>query len=148
MAIRKLLAPVAGLLAGVLLLAACSSAATPVPQSDAEKAVCTAVQTWSDEMRAFADLDAATASVEDVQAQRDKVSAAWDDVKTALQGVSAADTAAVTAAGDTLQAALTTMPTDVPIDQMIAGVKTAADPLKAAYKEMADGMDCKIATPY
>jgi hypothetical protein len=36
----------------------------------------------------------------------------------------------------------------VPIADAISGVKTAAEPLKAAYKEMADGMGCAIVTPY
>ena len=36
----------------------------------------------------------------------------------------------------------------MPIADAIAGVKTAAEPLKTAYKEMADGLGCNIATPY
>jgi len=131
-----------------LVVGACGAAATPTPQGDAEAAVCSAVQTWSDDMRAFVALDASTASAEDVAAQRDVVTQAWADVKTALGGVSSADTAAVEAGWATLEAALKDIPTDVPIADAIAGVKAAAEPLKSAYKEMADGLGCKIATPY
>jgi hypothetical protein len=131
-----------------LVVGACGAAATPTPQGDAEAAVCSAVQTWSNEMRALVALDASTASAEDVAAQRDKVESAWADVKTALGGVPTADQAAVEAGWATLEAALKNIPTDVPIADAIAGIKTAAEPLKAAYKEMADGLGCKIATPY
>jgi hypothetical protein len=99
-------------------------------------------------MRKLTDLDPATASAEDVQAQADVVSNAWDDVKTAMEGVTVADQAAVEAGWASLETALKNIPTDVPIADAIAGIKTAAEPLKAAYKEMADGLGCKIATPY
>lgn len=148
MDIRKRPFILTGLLAAAMAVAACSGAATPTPQGDAEKAVCTALQTWSDEMRAFAALDASTASIEDVQAQRDAVADAWADVKTALGGVEAADEAAVTAAAAGLEAALDDFSTDVPVADAIDEIKTAAEPLKAAYGEMADGMGCAIATPY
>jgi len=148
MHIRQLSMLAAGVLAATLALAACSGSATPTPQGDAEAAVCTALQTWSDEMRAFEGLDSSTASIEDVQAQRDKVSAAWNDVKTALAGVSTADQAAVQAGGEALSAALKDLPTDVPVAEAIAGVKTAAEPLKAAYQEMGNGMGCTFVTPY
>jgi len=131
-----------------IVVAACGAAATPTPQGDAEAAVCSAVQTWSDEMRELVGLDVGSASVEDVQAQRDVVTQAWADVKTALGGVSSADTAAVEAGWTTLEAALKDIPTDVPIADAIAGVKAAAEPLKSAYREMADGLGCKVVTPY
>jgi len=131
-----------------LVVAGCGAAATPTPQGDAEAAVCSAVQTWSDEMRALVGLDVSSASVEDVEAQRDVVTQAWADVKTALGGIEVADEAAVEAGWASLEAALKDIPTDVPIADAIAGVKAAAEPLKSAYKEMADGLGCKIATPY
>jgi hypothetical protein len=140
--------PVAAALAAVALVSACSGAATPTPQSDAEAAVCTALQTWSDEMRTLTNLDATTTSIDDAKAQAEKVSTAWGDVKTALAGVNAADKAAVEAGGDALVAAINAFPTDVPVAEAIAAVKTAAEPLKTAYTEMANGMGCKLATPY
>lgn len=131
-----------------IVVAACGAAATPTPQGDAEAAVCSAVQTWSDEMRALVGLDASSASVADVEAQRDVVTQAWADVKTALGGIEVADEGAVEAGWATLEAALRDIPTDVPIADAIAGVQAAAEPLKSAYREMADGLGCKIATPY
>jgi hypothetical protein len=140
--------PVAAALAATVLVSACSGAATPTPQSDAEAAVCSALQTWSDEMQTFASLDPTTASIDDAKAQAEKVSAAWGDVKTALADVQTADKAAVEAGGDALVTAINDFPTDVPVADAVAGVKTAAEPLKSAYIEMANGMGCKIATPY
>ena len=139
---------VIGALSLVVALSACSGGATPTPQADAEAAVCTALQVWSDEMREFVALDASTATADDVAAQRDVVTAAWDDVKSSMTDVESADAAAVEAGWATLEEALKDIPTDVPVADAIAGVKAAAEPLKATYKEMADGMGCKIATPY
>jgi hypothetical protein len=137
-----------GALSLVVAVAACSGSSTPSPQPDAEAAVCSALQTWSDEMRAFTSLDPTTASAEDVAAQRDAITAAWADVQSSMAGVEAADEAAVEAGWATLEAALKDIPTDVPVADAISGVKAAAEPLKTAYKEMADGMGCAIATPY
>jgi len=131
-----------------VVVGACSGGATPSSQPDAEAATCSALQAWSDEMRAFAALDPATASADDVAAQRDAVTTAWDDVQASLTDVKASDKAAVEAAWAGLQVALKNIPSDVPIADAINGVKAAAVPIKAAYKEMADGMGCKIATPY
>jgi hypothetical protein len=146
--LRKRATYALGALSVAVVVAACSGGATPTPQGDAEAAACAAIQTWSDEMRAFAALEPATASIEDVSAQAGAVKAAWSDVKSSLEGVEAADEAAVVAAGATLEAALGDFSTDVPVTDAIAEVKTAADPLKAAYGEMADGLGCAIATPY
>jgi hypothetical protein len=137
-----------GALSLAVVVGACSGGATPSPQPAAEAATCSALQAWSDEMRAFAALDPTTATADDVAAQRDAVTTAWDAVQSSLTDVKASDKAAVEAAWAGLQAALKNIPSDVPIADAINGVKAAAVPLKAAYKEMADGMGCTIATPY
>ena len=148
MSLRSRSLAVIGALSLAIVVGACSGGATPSPQPDAEAATCTALQAWSDEMRAFAALDPATASADDVAAQRDAVTTAWDAVQASLTDVKASDKAAVEAGWAGLQAALKDIPSDVPIADAINGVKAAAVPLKAAYKEMADGMGCAIVTPY
>ena len=99
-------------------------------------------------MRAFAALDPKTVTADDIAAQRDSVTTAWDAVQSSLTDVKASDKAAVEAAWAGLQAALKNIPSDVPIADAINGVKAAAVPLKAAYTEMANGMGCAIVTPY
>ena len=148
MGIRQRSILVMGALSVALAVAACGGGATASPQADAEQAACAAIQTWSDAMRQFAALDASSASIEDVQAQADVVEEAWADVKTSMDNVEAADEAAFLAAGAELEAALTDFSTDVPVADAIDEIKTAADPLKAAYGEVADGLGCAIATPY
>ena len=148
MGIRQRSVLVTGALSVALAVAACGGGATASPQADAEQAACAAIQTWSDEMRQFAALDASSASIEDVQAQADAVEEAWADVKTSMDNVEAADEAAFLAAGAELEAALTDFSTDVPVADAIDEIKTAADPLKAAYGEVADGLGCTIVTPY
>jgi hypothetical protein len=148
MGLRSRSLAIIGALSLVVVVGACSGGATPSPQPAAEAATCTALQAWSDEMRAFAALDPATATADDVAAQRDAVTTAWDAVQASLTDVKASDKAAVEAGWAALQAALKNIPTDVPIADAINGVKAAAVPLKAAYKEMANGMNCAIVTPY
>lgn len=131
-----------------LVVAACGGAATPVPQEDAEAATCAAIQTFSDELRSLYSLDPASASIEDYQAQREVVTDSWDAVKSSLEGVEAADAAAVEAGKAAVETAITSFPTDAPIADAVAGVRTAADPMRDAYLEMADGLGCAIATPF
>ena len=95
-------------------------------QGSAEAAACAAIQTWSDEMRALADTDPATASVEDVRAQVDTIRTAWEDVKTSLNAVEAADEQAVVDAGQGLETAVDDVSTDIPITDMVNEVKSAA----------------------
>lgn len=131
-----------------LVVAACGATATPVPQEDAEAATCAAIQTFSDELRELYSLDTATASIEDYQAQRTVVVDSWAAVTTSLEGVEAADDAAVTAGKAAVTAAIDSFPTDAPVAEAVEGVRTAADPMRAAYLEMADGLGCAIATPF
>jgi hypothetical protein len=154
-----------GLLSVSLVIAACAGTASTSPsaavqgattepaasasgQAGAEAQACTAIQTWSDEMRALVAMDAATASVDDVRAQVDKIKAAWDGVKASLQNVDATDEDAVVAAGQTLETGIDNFQTDVPMADAIVAVQTSAQPLKDAYGEMSDGLGCTIENPY
>jgi hypothetical protein len=128
--------------------ASSSSGASLSVQGAAETATCSALQAWSDEMQAFVALDPAVATTNDAKAQVQKIRVAWDNVKTSLDAVEAADEAAVRDAGKTLEAALDDFQTDVPIADATAKVKTAAEPLRTAYKDMADGMGCNLTNPY
>ena len=148
MSLRNRSLAIIGALSLAVVVGACSGGATPSPQPAAEAATCSALQAWSDEMRAFVALDPTTASADDVAAQRDAISTAWDAVQASLTDVKASNKAAVEAGWAGLQAALQNITSDVPIADAIDGVKAAAVPLKAAYKEMADGMSCAIVTPY
>ena len=127
---------------------ASESAAPASGQAGAEAQACTAIQTWSDDMRALVAMDASTASVEDVQAQVDKIKASWEGIKASLETVDATDEDAVREAGKTLETGIDNFQTDVPMADAIAGVKTAAQPLKDSYAEMADGLGCTIQNPY
>jgi hypothetical protein len=117
-------------------------------QAGAEADACAAIQTWSDQMRALTEIDPATASVDDVRAQLDAIKTSWQDIKTSLSDVTAADKDAVVQAGDSLETAIDNVSTDEPITQMVDGVKSAADPLKQSYQEMANGLGCTINNPY
>src|SRR5262245_4899469 len=117
-------------------------------QGAAEAATCDALQAWSDEMQTLAAMDPSTASVDDVQAQVDRIKEAWQTVKTNLEVVQAADKEAVQAGGAELETALDNLSTDVPVADMVSEVQTAAEPLRGAYQEMANGMGCTLANPY
>jgi hypothetical protein len=117
-------------------------------QSAAEANACAAMQAWSDEMRALVDMDPTTASVDDVRAQLDTIKTAWQDIKTSLDEVQAADEEAVVEAGDGPETAVDDVSTDAPIADMVDQVKTAAQPLKQVYQNMADGLGCTLQNPY
>ncbi len=148
MTLRSRITTTVALLSIAAVLAACGAAATPVPQEDAEAASCAAIQTFSDELRALYSLDPASASIEDYQAQRDVVTDSWDAVKASLEGLEAADSAAVEAGKTAVETAIDSFPTDAPIADAVESVRTAADPMRDAYLEMADGLGCAIATPF
>ena len=132
--------------AAVLVLTACN-AGTP-SQPEAEAATCGALQTFSDEMRTLTSMDATNATVDEVKAQRSKVQSAWAKVKDAYADVEGADTAALSEAAALLERALQNIPSGVPVTDVIANLKIAAVPLQAAYREVADGLGCQIATPF
>lgn len=148
MTLRSRITTIVAMISIAAVLAACGAAATPVPQEDAEAASCAAIQTFSDELRALYSLDPASASVEDYQAQRQVVVDSWDAVKTSLEDVEAADAAAVEAGKTAVEDAIKDFPTDAPVADAVEGVRTAADPMRDAYLEMADGLGCAIATPF
>ena len=132
--------------AAVLALGACN-AGTP-SQAEAEAATCDALQVWSDEMRTLTAMDASNATVDEVKAQRSQVQGAWAEVKDAYADVEGADTAALEDAAALLEQALRNIPSGVPVADIVANLKIAAVPLQAAYREVADGLGCAIATPF
>ena len=99
-------------------------------------------------MRALTTMDTNTASVDDVKAQVIKIKTAWSDVKKSLQEVDAADEQAMADAGKDLETAVDNVQTDVPVAQMVDSVQTAAEPIRNAYKEMANGLGCTLQNPY
>ncbi len=138
-------------LAPVLLVAlsACGgTGATPVSQSDAEKAACAAIQTWSDESRALDAMDPNSATLAQVQAQSDKVQQAWKSVQDKLTAVNTADKQAVLNAAASFEANIGTFPSGMTVAAAKAQIQAAAAPLKATYMEMANGLGCTIVTPY
>lgn len=148
MTLRSRISTIVAGLSLALVVAACGATATPVPQEDAEAATCAAIQAFSDELRALYSLDPASASIEDYQAQREVVTDSWDAVTASLEGVEAADAAAVEAGRTAVETAIGNFPTDAPVADAVEGVRTAADPMRDAYLEMADGLGCAIATPF
>ena len=117
-------------------------------QTAAEVKACDAIQTWSDEMHKLGAIDTTTASVDDVKAQVLAIKNAWANVKTALNDVNVADKQAVEDAGKGLETAVDDVQTDVPIAQMVDSVQTAAEPLRAVYQQMDNGLGCTLQSPY
>ena len=125
-----------------------AGAAEDTGQTEAEARACDAIQAWSDEMNTLAEMDITTASAEDVQAQLDEIGGAWDEVRSSLAEVEAADEQAVMDAGEELETAIDEAQTDIPIADVIEDVQSAAQPLQSVYQEMADGIGCTLENPY
>jgi hypothetical protein len=125
-----------------------SPSGTMTLQGAAEASACSAFQSLGDEMRALAALDPAVASKDDVSAQVEKVRVAWFDVKSSLQAVNQADDTALREAGRGLETAIDDFATDVPLTEAMGTVRAAAEPVRVAYKNMADGLGCTLTNPY
>jgi hypothetical protein len=126
----------------VIALAACTEAA-PSDQADAEAALCESMSAFGTSLQAFRDLDASTASVEDVQAARDDIQEAWDGVRAAAADVPAADDAAVDAAWQEVSTAIDDFATDESISEALVPVQEAAGGVQTAHEEMRDGLGCE-----
>jgi hypothetical protein len=126
-----------------------SPSASLTGQDTAEAAACDAIEAWSDSMKALRDLDPSTSSIEDIEAQREAIGVAWTDVKLRLQDVDAADEDAVVEAAKSLESTLDEgLQTDIPVADAIDEVQTAGEPLRAVYRDMADGLGCELVDPY
>ena len=127
-----------------LAVAACGGiGATASTQVDAEAALCTSLDTFKASVATLTGLDPATASIEDVQAARAAAGTAWDGVKAAAAAIPEADEAALETAFQGLAASVDDVPTDVPVADVVAGVKTAGAEIPAAIDEMRNGVGCQ-----
>jgi hypothetical protein len=124
-------------------IGACSPTASPTTQGDAEAQLCTSLGAFGDSLQAIEDLDASTASVEDVQAAKDDAQAAWDQVREDAAAVSEADDTAVDTAWQGVATAVDEFPTDVPVEEAVDTVQAAASGVRSAYDEMQDGLGCQ-----
>lgn len=138
---RNRLFAVAG--ATVLVVA---TACTPQQESQpsAEAAVCTSVAALGTAIQDFRDLDPATASIEDVQAARDDIQSAWDQVKAEATDLNEADEAAVDDAWNSVAQSVDEFPTDQPIEDGLASVQDATGEVQTAFDEMANGLGCNL----
>lgn len=148
MDLRSRTVSVAATLSLVVSLAACSAGATPMTQEQAKKATCEALQTWSDSMRALTTIAPGQTSATQIAALRQDVEKAWDGVTSNLANVTSANKAAVEAGWASLETALKNIPADATPADVVTSVKTAAEPLRAAYQELGTGLGCVFVTPY
>jgi len=129
---------------GLVLLVATACTDQQESQPSAEAAVCTSVAALGTALQDFRDLDPATASIEDVQAARDDIQGAWDQVKAEATDLNEADEAAVDEAWNGVAQSIDDFPTDEPIEDGLASVQDATGGVQTAYQEMADGLGCNL----
>jgi len=129
---------------GLVLLVATACTDQQESQPSAEAAVCTSVAALGTALQDFRDLDPATASIEDVQAARDDIQGAWDQVKAEATDLNEADEAAVDEAWNGVAQSIDDFPTDEPIEDGLASVQDATGGVQTAYQEMADGLGCSL----
>ncbi len=99
-------------------------------------------------MRVLVAMDPTTVGATELVAQKQKVETDWANVEKAMKDVSNADKAAVEAGWTTLKAALDSFDASKGLPDQLAAIKTAAQPLQAAYKQMGNGLGCTFVTPY
>jgi hypothetical protein len=128
---------------GLVLLVA-TACTEQESQPSAEAAVCASVSAFGTAVQDFRDLDPATASIDDVQAARGDIQAAWDQVKAEATDLTDADEAAVDEAWNGVAQSIDDFPSDEPIEDGLASVQDAAGGVQTAFQEMADGLGCAV----
>jgi hypothetical protein len=136
------LAPI-GIAALVMLTLVACQEATPSTQVDAEANLCNSLTAFGSALSDFRNLDPETASVEDVEAARDSVQDAWDEVKAAAAGIGTADDTAVDAAWEAVSTSIDDISTDVPISEALVPVQEAVGGVQDAFDEMRNGVGCE-----
>ncbi len=124
-------------------LSACMQEAAPSSQVDAEAQLCTSLAAFGTALGGIGDLDVTTSSAEDVEAARDAIQVAWDQVKEDAAAVPEADETAVEESWQTVVAAVDNIATDVPIEEALVPVQEAVDGVQANFDEMRDGVGCE-----
>ena len=125
-----------------LAIAVVGCAPEQEPQASAEADLCGSLAALGDEIQAFQDLDPATASLDDVQSQREAIDAAWRDVVAAGQDIPEADEAALDAAWQALALDIQNIPQDQPIEDVLADLQSSADEIRTVQEEIENGVDC------
>ena len=129
---------------GLILLVATACTPQQESQPSAEAAVCASVAALGTALQDFRDLDPATASMDDVDAARGEIQAAWDEVKSQATDLNQADEAAVDDAWNAVAQSIDEFPSDEPIEEGLASVQDAVGGVQTAHQEMADGLGCNL----
>jgi hypothetical protein len=111
-------------------------------QASAEANLCQNLAAFGSSVDALIALDPQTATIEDVQAARDEIDAAWNDVVASAGDVSEADQAAVEDAWNGVAQSIEDFPTDQPVADGLAQVQAAAGDVQSAREEMENGAGC------
>jgi hypothetical protein len=128
--------------AAMLVILAVAGCTTDQSQASAEADLCDSLAEFGDAVQALDDLDASTASVDDIRAARSTMEAAWDLVVVDAAAVSAADQEALESAWTDLADAVDAIPTDQPVEDALDTIDPAKAEVRSAYEEMANGVGC------
>jgi hypothetical protein len=131
-----------GTVAVAITAALVSAGCTQDSQASAEAVLCDSLATFGESLEAFAALDPATASIEDIRAARTTMRNAWDLVVVDAAAVTAADEGALEDAWTGLSDAVDDIPTDQPAAEALDTLEPAKDAVQSAYDEMANGLAC------
>ena len=126
----------------VIALVALAGCTQEQSQASAEADLCGSLDAFGAALQDFEDLDPATASIDDVEAAREAIDAAWEDVAAAAADVTEADEAALETAWGDLADDLENIPEDEAIADVLAGLQATAGEVRGVYQEMADGSGC------
>ena len=129
-------------LVAALAIAVVGCAPEQESQASAEADLCGALAAFGDELQAFQELDPATAGVEDVQAQREAIDAAWNDVVATGADIPEADEQALDEAWQALALDIQNIPQDQPSEAVLADLQSSADEVRAVQEEIENGVDC------
>lgn len=137
---RPLFAGAIAFLAAIAFLTGCSTS-TNTPQQN-ESQVCAATKAYASALTSFKDTLTPTATVEQVQAARDQVAKAHDDLMKASEAVAKDRVDAVKAAEAKFVAAVRDVPDDATLAQVRSSLRDEAASVQAALSDLGSAAQC------
>jgi hypothetical protein len=132
--------------AAVALTAGAAACDDDESQATAEENLCASMQGLSSAFVQLQGLDLQTATTADLEAARQNIQSAWQQVRDDAEDVKEADVTAIEDAGAALDDAIADVPDDATIPEALQQVQPEATALAQTWRETFDDLGCTTTT--
>jgi hypothetical protein len=140
----KRLAVTLALVAAVLALPACGS--DKESQQEAEQNLCTSLDEFAASVTALQGLSLTGSSGDELKSAAENIDDQWDQVVDDAKNVKSASMDSIKSAYEDLKQAIEDRSSSESISEMIAALQPKVTAFAAAWKSLADGLDCEAAS--